>query len=112
MSINWLENQMTPPAPLHPIPAIGQSFERVIIDCVSPLPRSKSGNQYLLTIMCNSTRYPKAAPLHSITAAAVVKALLRFFLHLGSQKYYNLIEARTSSQRPLNRFLTLFRLTM
>lgn len=37
-------NQVIPPTPLHPIPAIGEPFERVIIDCVGPLPRTKNGN--------------------------------------------------------------------
>lgn len=39
-------NQKIPPAPLHPIPAVGEPFERILIDCVGPLPRTKSGNQY------------------------------------------------------------------
>lgn len=76
-------NQSVPPAPLHPIPVIAEPFERVIIDCVGPLPRTKSGNQYLLTIMCAATRYPEAIPLRSITASAVVKALLKFFSTFG-----------------------------
>lgn len=37
-------NQKVPPAPLHPIPAIGEPSERIIIDCVGPLPRTKNGN--------------------------------------------------------------------
>lgn len=45
-------NQIVPPAPLHPIPVMAEPFEQVVIDCVGPLPRTKSGNQYLLTIMC------------------------------------------------------------
>ena len=76
-------NQIIPPAPLHPIPAVGQPFERVIIDCVGPLPRSKSGYQYLLTVMCTSTRYPEAIPLRKITTKAIVRALLRFFSFVG-----------------------------
>lgn len=39
-------------AHLHPIPVINEPFERLIIDCVGLLPRSKSGHQYVLTIMC------------------------------------------------------------
>ena len=76
-------NQIAPPAPLHPIPVIAEPFERVIIDCVGPLPQTKSGNQYLLTIMCAATRYPEAIPLRSITASAVVKALLKIFSTFG-----------------------------
>ena len=33
---------------------------RIMIDCVGPLPKTKSGNEYLLTIMCASTRFPQA----------------------------------------------------
>lgn len=56
-------NQVLPSAPLHPIPAIGEPFERIIMDCVGPLPRTKNGNQYLFTLMCIATRYPEAIPL-------------------------------------------------
>ncbi|CAJ1087392.1 uncharacterized protein LOC118469438 [Xyrichtys novacula] len=76
-------NQTIPPAPLHPIPTIGEPFERVILDCVGPLPRSKTGNQYLLTIMCAATRYPEAVPLRKITSSSVVKALTKFFSTFG-----------------------------
>ncbi|KAK0144238.1 Pro-Pol polyprotein [Merluccius polli] len=34
-------NQTIKPVPLHPIPAIGEPFEHIVIDCVGPLPRSK-----------------------------------------------------------------------
>ncbi len=46
---------------------------------MGPLPRTKSGNQFLLTIMCVSTRFPEAIPMRKITAPAVVKALVKFF---------------------------------
>lgn len=72
-------NQVVPRAPLFPIPAIGEPFERVIVDCVGPLPRAKSGNEYLLTIMCVATRFPEAVPVLKITTAAVLKALTKFF---------------------------------
>jgi len=76
-------NQNIPPAPLHPIPAFSEPFERVMIDCVGPLPRTKSGNQYLLTIMCSSTRFPEAIPLRKITAPVIVKSLVKFFSLFG-----------------------------
>ncbi len=76
-------NQTIPPAPLYPIPAIGEPFERVMVDCVGPLPRTKSGNQYLLTIMCTSTRFPEVIPLRKITAPVIVKSLIKFFSLFG-----------------------------
>ena len=75
--------QSIPAAPLHPIPAIGEPFEHVLIDCVGPLPRTKSGNQYLLTIMCAATIFPEAVPLHKVTAPAISKALIKFFTVFG-----------------------------
>ena len=76
-------NQKIPSAPLPPIPAIGEPFERILIDCVGPLPRTKSGNRYLLTIMCTATRFPEAIPLRRITASAISKALIKFFAVFG-----------------------------
>ncbi|PIK41670.1 hypothetical protein BSL78_21475 [Apostichopus japonicus] len=79
-------NQKIPPAPLKPIPAFDEPFSRVIIDCVGPLPKTKSGNQYVLTIMCTSTRFPEAIPLRNIKATTVVKALTKFFTLVGLPK--------------------------
>ena len=36
-------NQSIKPVPLFPVPAVSLPFEYLIIDCVGPLPRSKSG---------------------------------------------------------------------
>ena len=50
-------NQKIQHAPLQPIPAFEEPFSKVIIDCIGPLPKTKSGNEYLLTIMCSTTRF-------------------------------------------------------
>lgn len=79
-------NQKVPVAPLHPIPAFDEPFSKVLVDCVGPLPRTRSGNQFILTIMCASTRFPEAVPLRKITARSVVKALVKFFSVFGIPK--------------------------
>uniref|UniRef100_A0A3P8WEH2 Gypsy retrotransposon integrase-like protein 1 n=1 Tax=Cynoglossus semilaevis TaxID=244447 RepID=A0A3P8WEH2_CYNSE len=79
-------NQTISPAPLYPVPALGQPFEYLIMDCVGPLPPSKSGSKYLLTVMCQVTRYPAAYPLRSITTKSVVKALSQFVSVFGIPK--------------------------
>ena len=76
-------NQTIPKAPLQPIPAVQEPFSRIIVDCVGPLPKTRSGNQYLLTIMCASTRFPEAIPLRNIKAKTIVKALTKFFTLVG-----------------------------
>ena len=79
-------NQKPPPAPLKPIPVTTEPFSHVIIDCVGPLPKTKDGNQYLLTIMCASTRFPEAIPLRNIKAPKIVRALIKFFTLVGLPK--------------------------
>ncbi|KAF0047719.1 hypothetical protein F2P81_001352 [Scophthalmus maximus] len=67
-------NQCIKPAPLQPIPAVSEPFEHLLVDCVGPLPCAKSDCKYLLTVMCQTTRYPAAYPLRSITTKAVAEA--------------------------------------
>ena len=79
-------NQVIPKAGLQPIPAFDEPFSRIIIDCVGPLPKTKSGNEYLLTIICASTRFPEAIPLRNIKTKTIVKALVKFFTFVGLPK--------------------------
>ena len=79
-------NQTIPKAQLQPIPAFDEPFSRILIDCIGPLPRTKSGNEYLLTIMCTSTRFPEAIPLRNIKTKSIVKALIKFFTFVGLPK--------------------------
>ncbi|XP_039542155.1 uncharacterized protein LOC120489424 isoform X2 [Pimephales promelas] len=79
-------NQVLKPAPLKPIQATGEPFEHLIVDCVGPLPRSKSGSSYLFTVMCLNTRFPAAYPLRTITSRSIVKALTQFISVFGIPK--------------------------
>ena len=79
-------NQTIPKAQLQAIPAFDEPFSRILIDCVGPLPRTKSGNEYLLTIMCTSIRFPEAIPLRNIKTKSIVKALIKFFTFVGLPK--------------------------
>lgn len=76
-------NQKVLPATLCPIPVIGEPFWRVIVDCVGPLPRAKSGHQYVISIMCATKRFPEAVPLCSLKTQVVVKELVKFFTAFG-----------------------------
>ena len=79
-------NQVIPKAGLQPIPAFDEPFSRIIIDCVGPLLKTKSGNEYLLTIMCASTCFPEAIPLRNIKTKTIMKALVKFFTFVGLPK--------------------------
>ena len=66
-------NQLIRPAPLLPIPVIEEPFFKLVIDCVSPLPRTRKGNQCVLTIMCASSRFPQAIPLRNLNSKNIVR---------------------------------------
>ena len=53
------------------------------MNVVGPLPKSKSGNRFILTICDYATRYPEAVPLPSTEAERVAKELIKFFSHIG-----------------------------
>ena len=59
-------NQTIPPAPLKPIPTTGEPFDRILMDCVGPLHKTRMGSKYILTIMCSATRFPEAILLSHI----------------------------------------------
>lgn len=71
-------NQPILPAPLSPIPVTSTPWVKYIIDVCEPLPKTKKGNQYLLTIMDTCLRYPEAIPLHNITTKAIIPVLKVF----------------------------------
>ena len=76
-------NQNIPKAPLQPIPVLHEPFAKVIIDCVGPLPKTKSGNEYLLTLKCTATRFPEAIPLRNIRTKTFAKDVVKFFTTFG-----------------------------
>uniref|UniRef100_A0A674PAM1 Gypsy retrotransposon integrase-like protein 1 n=1 Tax=Takifugu rubripes TaxID=31033 RepID=A0A674PAM1_TAKRU len=79
-------NEKIKPAPLQPIQPVEAPFHYLVIDCVGPLPPSKSGNAYLFTVMCQTTRYPAAYPMRSITTKSIFKALSHFISYFGIPK--------------------------
>ena len=44
------------------MPLIKSPFSRIAMDIVGPLPHSKRGNKYILTLCDYSIRYPEAIP--------------------------------------------------
>lgn len=51
-----------------PLPLKTHPFQRIAMDLVGPLPRSKRGNRYILTIVDYVTRYLEAIALPSTGA--------------------------------------------
>ena len=50
---------------------------------MGPLPRSRSGNWYVL-VLCNyTTQYPEAVPLQNIDAEMIAEELVKVFTRVG-----------------------------
>lgn len=104
-------NQIIRPAPLQPIPVLGEPFARIILDCVGPLPRTRAGHVYLLTLMCTTTRYPEAVPLRSLKAKAVVRALVTFFSTFGFPKVIQTDQGTNFMSRLFKQVLSQLKIT-
>lgn len=53
------------------------------MDIVGPLVKSSGGHQYILVVCDYATRFPEAFPLRTITAPAVLRALVQLFSRVG-----------------------------
>ncbi len=73
-------------APLIPLPIIEEPFQRIAMDLVVSLPRSHSGNKYILVICNYATRYPEAILLRSIDAEHIAEELNKVFSKVGVPK--------------------------
>ena len=58
------------------IPIPGARFSHVHVDLVGPLPASRDGSTYLLTMVDRSTRWPEAVPLSRIDVETVLEACI------------------------------------
>ena len=75
-----------PKAPLVPLPVMEEPFQRIAMDIVGPLPRSRLGNKYILVVCDYATRYPEAFALKSVDAEHVAEALVTMFAKVGVRK--------------------------
>ncbi|XP_064484714.1 uncharacterized protein LOC135396973 [Ornithodoros turicata] len=70
-------------APLTLVPIISEPFRRLVIDVVGPLPASRSGFRYILTMICPATKFPEAVPLKEQCSSEIVDGLLSVFARIG-----------------------------
>ena len=73
-------------APMIPLPIMGGPFERIAMDIVGPLPRSRAGHRYVLVVCDYATKYPEAVPLKSIDAECIADELVKIFARMGIPK--------------------------
>ncbi|XP_068203707.1 uncharacterized protein [Palaemon carinicauda] len=62
-------------APADHAESVGEPFREVTIDVVGPLPLTRRGHEYILTMVDRMSRFPEAVPLRSISGEKIVEAL-------------------------------------
>ncbi|GFO00168.1 gypsy retrotransposon integrase-like protein 1 [Plakobranchus ocellatus] len=72
--------------PLGKMEVISEPFQKVVIDLVGPLPTTKKGNSYILTLIDTATRYPEAIGIPNCTSETIANVLFEFFSRLGIPK--------------------------
>jgi len=75
-----------PKAPLIPLPIVSTPFQKIVMDIVGPLPRSRNGHCYILVICDYAIRYPEAIPLRSIDTEHIAGELINVFTRVGIPK--------------------------
>jgi transposase InsO family protein len=71
-------------APLGHLPIVNVPGRMISVDIVGPIePRSSRGNRYILTIICQSTRFADAIALKGISAEEVADALFEYYCRMG-----------------------------
>ena len=80
--LTW-NGKKTHRAPLQPLPVVTTPWEKVALDIVGPLPRTRRGHRYLLTLMDFGTRFLEAIPLKKIDAETTCGALMEIFARFG-----------------------------
>ena len=74
-----------PRAELHPIPIV-KVWHRVGIDLVGPLPETKNGSKYIITLSDYFSKWPEADAIPSKEATCVASFLLEIFCRHGWPK--------------------------
>ena len=72
-----------PRAPLVPLPVMEEPFQRLAMDIVGPLPKSRKGNRFILVLSDYATRYPEAIPLKTVNAEVIAEEAVKFFAQVG-----------------------------
>ncbi|KAF8766373.1 Retrovirus-related Pol polyprotein like [Argiope bruennichi] len=70
-------------APLKIVPVITEIFTKINIDACGPLPMTPSGNRYIITALCMSSKYSDAIPVANLYSMTLVNALLQIFSRMG-----------------------------
>jgi len=69
-----------PKPPLKPVPPVALPFERIGLDFVGILPKTKKGNRWCLTAVDYATRWAWAVPVPDATSRTVIGVLYHYII--------------------------------
>ena len=65
----------------------GIPFHKIAMDIVGPVPKTKNGNEYMLTMQCSFSKFAMAVPLSNTSATTIADAFIkRFICYFGSPR--------------------------
>ncbi|GFT58330.1 retrovirus-related Pol polyprotein from transposon 412 [Trichonephila clavipes] len=73
---------------------VGAPFERIAFDILGPLPRTASGNKYLLVVMDYFTKWPEVYPIPDQEAPTVAEAVVQHWISRYGGYLFNFIPIR------------------
>ncbi|GFU73201.1 retrovirus-related Pol polyprotein from transposon 412 [Trichonephila clavipes] len=59
---------------------VGAPFERIAFDILGPLPRTASGNKYLLVVIDYFTKWPEVYPIPGSGSSTVAEAVVQHWI--------------------------------
>lgn len=87
------------------------AFEKVQMDIVGPLPVTKKGNKYLLTLQDNLTKYSDAIPIPTIDSVTVALALAEQFIsRFGCPRTIHTDQGRNFISQIMKNFCRIFKI--
>ena len=81
----------------------GEPFERVVMNIIGPLPRTKRGNRYILTVVDHFTKHVEAYPLQYQEAVSIARVFLNEFVSRYRVPYVIHIDEGTNFESNLSR---------
>lgn len=56
------------------------AFDVVLVDTIGPLPKTENGNEYIVTLICDLTKYLVTIPIPNKSANTVARAIFEYFV--------------------------------
>jgi len=89
----------------------GASFDKVAMDIVGPLPKTERGNEYILTLQDQLTKFCMGIPLPDQTSETIAEAFVdRFICILGAPKAILTDQGRNFLSELMKKVAKIFRI--